>query len=280
MSCVPNIGTCSVAPPLWRMRAADLVEGANFASDQDQPPPSVVCAVAHHGRDDSLMKEEDRKFTQPEACGHCEHVAVMEVVATHSAVKAHEAETPENRFSPTISWDAGDVYELLKCPACEGVMLRSYWWHSEMDGEAPQRLYPPPERQLQGLPNAIQKALDTARKVKRIDANLFGVQLGRILEMVVHDQRAEGKSLHSRLEFLAAQQQIPDRLAQVASGLRKLRNIGAHATPGEELTPAELPIAEALCVALLEYLYAAPHLLAVVEQRLKDLKVKDPGQEP
>jgi hypothetical protein len=200
----------------------------------------------------------------------------MAIVATYSDVETHEA--PQEKPLPhTIEWDSGPIYELLKCPACGGIMLRSYLWHSELDDDAERRrLYPTAERIPSGLPKQIQDALTVAYKVKRIDANLFGVQLGRVLELVVHEQQAEGKDLHARLGFLAKSGKIPERLATMASGLRRLRNIGAHAAPGVELTPAELPMGEALCLALLEYLYTAPQLISQVEERLQRLKQASP----
>jgi len=57
----------------------------------------------------------------------------------------------------------------------------------------------------------------------------------------------------------------------VAAGIRKLRNIGAHADLGE-LTEAELPVLDGLTRAILEYVYSAPLLAREAEERLAKLK--------
>jgi hypothetical protein len=72
---------------------------------------------------------------------------------------------------------------------------------------------------------------------------------------------------------LAQKGEIPNRLVEMAQKLRILRNIGAHASLGE-LTYAETPILEALCRAILEYVYTAPNLITKVEQRIKKLTNK------
>jgi hypothetical protein len=85
------------------------------------------------------------------------------------------------------------------------------------------------------------------------------VLLGRVLELVCEDRGAKGKSLDARLKFLAKEGIIPKNLAEVAHGLRHLRNVGAHPALGE-LTPAEIPILDDLTRAILTYVYSAPIL--------------------
>jgi hypothetical protein len=80
-----------------------------------------------------------------------------------------------------------------------------------------------------------------------------------------------GESLYNRLTSLAEKCEIPTRLTEMAQQLRQLRNIGAHADLGK-LTPAEVPVLDDLCRAILEYVYTAPKLIEQVELRLKELK--------
>lgn len=220
-----------------------------------------------------MSERKEKQFSGEEQCGHCGNTAPMEILIQHSKVRSHSNDAPGML---SLEWDAGSVYELLKCPACHGIMLRSYVWHSEMPAAdvepVPVRLYPTGVRTPRGLPPEIKNAFTVAAKIKSIDANLYGVQLGRVLEMVAHNRKADGRSLQKQLQSLADRNEIPARLVEVASALRRLRNIGAHASPGEELSPAEVPILEDLCVALLEYVYTAPHLLEKVEESFARLK--------
>jgi hypothetical protein len=96
-----------------------------------------------------------------------------------------------------------------------------------------------------------------------------------MLELVCLDRKADGNFLGNKLANLAAMGEIPDKLVNVANGLKDLRNVGAHAALGE-LTEAELPILDQLTRAILEYVYSAPFLAQKAEERLRKLReVKD-----
>jgi hypothetical protein len=97
-----------------------------------------------------------------------------------------------------------------------------------------------------------------------------------MLEVVCEDRKAKGKNLYEKLKFLADQGQIPSNLVDVAHGLRRLRNIGAH-EPLEGLSSDEIPILDYLSRAILEYIYIAPSLAEQAETRLKRLKEKKSG---
>jgi hypothetical protein len=189
----------------------------------------------------------------------------MEVVATHSQV-----ERCEDRG---VNWEAGDVYQLAKCPACSGMTLRKYYYHDGYESDAMEWtiLYPATRALRPGLPNAIEKAWDAAGRVKNIDANAYGVLLRRVLELVCADRDAKGNTLNDKLGDLADKGEIPAKLVAVSRGLRRLTNVGAHAVLGE-LTPAETPILEDLSRAVLEYVYSALFLAGTAEARLAALK--------
>jgi hypothetical protein len=145
----------------------------------------------------------------------------------------------------------------------------------------PNSLYPLGEKVLRGLPRKIDAAYQAAHKVRNIDANAYGVLLGRVLDLVCEDRKASGKTLDQKLKSLAQNGEIPSKLVDVAAGVRKLRNIGAHANMGD-LTAAELPVLDDLTRAILEYVYSAPFLAKEAEKRLAKLKTKkgeDPTQE-
>ena len=213
------------------------------------------------------MKQE-KKFTVSLQCGHCGNQAPMEVVSQYSALQRYCDD------SGSMEWDAGYIYELSKCPACSGIILRRYYWHdyavdpSEIVYE---ELYPVANELPLGLPDEISKAYRAALKVRNIDANAYAVLLGRVLELVCVNRDATGDNLDNKLKNLSEKGEIPEKLVNVASGLRKLRNIGAHASVGE-LTEAEIPVLDKLTLAILDYVYSAPLLAREAESRLKKLK--------
>jgi hypothetical protein len=208
------------------------------------------------------------KFTSPLKCGLCQNTAPMKIVADYSTVREYSDEAAD------ITWDAGTLYELAQCPACDGVVLRSAFWHSgsmdpgDIDYEI---LYPTIEKGLRGLPPTIESGYKAAQRVRNIDANAYGVLLGRVLDAVCADRRASGETLDQRLRSLAQNGEIPAKLVDVASGLRRLRNIAAHANLGE-LTPAELPVLDDLTRAILEYVYSAPALANEAQRRFEQVR--------
>ena len=104
-------------------------------------------------------------------------------------------------------------------------------------------------------------------RVRKIDPNAFAVLLGRVLDAICVEQGAQGGTLNERIEYLAKQGRFPDRLADVAHRLRKLRNFGAHGDLGN-LDAQDAPLLESLCRALLMYLYTVPTLARDAQARL------------
>src|SRR5438309_313296 len=98
------------------------------------------------------MRKLRKQFTVDIRCGHCGNSAPMEVVATYSQV----TEAGDERSQ--LTWDEGHVYQLLTCPACEGVILRRYYHHdaSEPEEMRPRILYPTSQDVPVGLPDRIK----------------------------------------------------------------------------------------------------------------------------
>lgn len=206
--------------------------------------------------------------TEPFLCSHCGNKAPMLIVAKHSKIESYDDETSN------ITWDAGPFWEILECPSCERILFRKGYWHeylSEETGPEYEILYPNVPEHIRGLPKKISKAYEASQKVKSIDSNAYAVLLGRVLDLVCIDKNAEGDSLYERLKDIAEKDIMPQQLADMAHGLRQLRNIGAHADLGE-LTPAEVPILENLSKAILEYVYSAPALIQIVQSKIDALK--------
>src|SRR5664280_1434744 len=221
------------------------------------------------------MNSDKVLLTSATRCCHCGNVAPMTIAASFS-----DTVIDEDDVGPPV--EHGTIYELLKCPACKEILLRSYFWHDMMESEGEvtfKPLYPFDVRMPLGLPEPIEKAYRAAIKVRSIDANAFGVLVGRVVEMVCSDRGASGHTLHDKLKDLASRGDIPSKLVDVANKLRALRNVGAHAELGE-LTPEEVPIMEDLCRAILDYIFTAPYLAQRAEEILSRLiKRKEKGKE-
>lgn len=99
---------------------------------------------------------------------------------------------------------------------------------------------------------------------------------GNITKMEITGSVFDG-TLASMLKELADKNEIPQKLVKIASGLKDFGNIGAHAGSGE-LTQKEIPIVNALCIAILEYIYSAPYLATIAEDKLNSIKNKAKGK--
>ncbi|MCD4786516.1 MAG: DUF4145 domain-containing protein [Candidatus Eremiobacteraeota bacterium] len=196
----------------------------------------------------------------------------MEIVASYSIITnpfEFENDPLFEGHSDYTDWN------LVKCPACSGILFQKILWCNYFDPDEwkYEILYPFVAKPLEGLPDKVNKAYKEALNIRNIDCNAFAVLLGRVLDIICIDQKAEGKSLYERLKNLSEEGKIPERLMKLAHGLRDLRNIGAHADLGG-LTQGEIPILEDICRAILEYVYIAPKLLEQVEMRINKLKNK------
>jgi hypothetical protein len=213
-----------------------------------------------------MNANKEKSLTQNIKCGHCQNIAPM-------TLETKYFENDER--DPDSGIDSHTGYEICTCPVCKGVTLRSYFWHDAMDPEdvSYEILYPAAEKTQNGLPLSVRKAYEAAQNVKHIDVNAYGVLLGRVLEIVCEDRGAIGDTLDKKLKNLAEKKEIPEKLVDVATGIRRLRNIGAHASLGE-LTGQEIPILNDLTRAILDYVYSAPHLASVAASSLLALNAK------
>ncbi|MEG4378185.1 DUF4145 domain-containing protein [Microcoleus sp. M2_B4] len=199
----------------------------------------------------------------------------MDIVADYYLSTKPEDEDEYYNPQPNQGYN----YQLMLCLACKKVTLLQYFEHDCQDPEEDikvETLYPPQGVKLFDLPFSVQKAYEAAQKARAIDANAYAILLGRMLEVVCEDNKAKGKNLYDKLNFLAEKGKIPSNLVDVAHGLRMLRNIGVH-EPLEGLSSDEIPILDDLSRAILEYIYIASGLAAQAEKRLKLLKEKKSG---
>lgn len=204
------------------------------------------------------------------SCGHCGNISHMKIVGNVNDMVSEV--DPE--YGPIGEW--GTIYNILQCPACIKANIVSYDWHDGMESEddiSYNILYPKDKNTPIGLPPTILKAYKAAEKIKTIDVNAYVILLRRLLELVCIDRKANGATLALMLKDLSVKKEIPEKLVKVAKGLKDFGNIGAHASIGH-LSEREIPTVAALSSAILEYIYSAPHLATIAENKLNAIKTK------
>jgi hypothetical protein len=206
------------------------------------------------------------RYSEALECRQCENIAPMRVVG-------HVRDTVEHTYEDQPPDESGTLYQLLSCPKCHKITIRSGFWHDCMDeGEwVGKVIFPIGREGVEGLPENVSIEFRAAERVANVNANAYAVLLGRVLDAVCNDRNAVGKTLHEKLTDLAVRHEIPKNLADVAHKIRQLRNVGAHADLGN-LTSDEVPILDALCRAVLEYVYSAPKMVERVQTLIDKLK--------
>lgn len=187
------------------------------------------------------------------------------------ARQTEEHEDSSDLMSP-LKWEMGNIYQTLRCYTCGEVTFYQLSVHTGTDPEYidrsyDQTLYPNAAESPMGLPPVIQREWDAAMRIRRVSPNAFAVLLGRVLDQICTDHKAEGRFLHNRIDHLVSSGTLPEALKEVAHGLKDMRNFGAHGNLGD-LDPNDAPLLESLCRALLIYLYTVPALSLDAKKRL------------
>jgi len=217
--------------------------------------------------------KKDKYFTEIIDCTVCGNKANMEVL--DDCIIKSESYYIEHMLGQSEEATNDLHWQIVKCPACHNSLLREGWWNEMFGDETGPRfkvVFPKAikNKKINALPKDIEKAYNAAEKVKLIDSNAFAVLLGRVLDKILLEKKAEGDTLNDKLNDLAEKGLIPDTIAKAAHGLRKLRNIGAHADLGE-LTEEEIPILEEIINVILVYLYSAPDMIIQVTKKIDKL---------
>jgi hypothetical protein len=230
--------------------------------------------MSNHGAKPAVGDNRNMEITDfALECRHCANTARMEILVQKSFVEQHEDDT--DPMLP-LQWDAGFIYQVLRCYSCKDVTVYQLAVHTELDPEYIDRsydkiLYPCAPESPRALPKPVQAAWDAAMRVRKIDPNAFSVLLGRVLDVICIQENAKSGSLFKRIEHLAVERKFPEHLTKAAHGLRKLRNLGAHEDLGQ-LSESDAPLLQSLCAALLMHLYTVPALAKDAEERLEKLK--------
>jgi hypothetical protein len=144
-----------------------------------------------------------------------------------------------------------------------------YVWGRDTYEQFAEELLSPPPRDNSSIPRRVQKRLDEALQVKRINASLYAVAIGRVLETVCSEEGMTQGGLAAKLRELANARDLPGPLLDIADELRRLRNLGAHDAE-IDVVAEDVQAIEDLTESLLEYLYRGPARLAAVQAALKE----------
>lgn len=204
-------------------------------------------------------------------CCHCGNRTPHSRVFEHTGSVLYEV--IERRYYEPFN------FHCYVCGTCSGLSLLGCFAHEkpEQDDDAPPlpRLYPigpdidPPPHTVSGknpIPLSVRHAFRQAWPLRHTAPAAFANQIRRTLEFICEDQQAQGKNLYQQLEDLASKGVFPGGLADIATLVRMLGNIGSHASE-KEISIWDAELLDALFRMLLEYVYLGP-------ARVKRLKAR------
>lgn len=203
------------------------------------------------------MENQKKSKSKVRECFHCGNRAPMEIVGTYNDTIV----LGDPPYTDVVYYN----WLLLICPSCMKPTLEEIL-RTTLDQDIDEgwpvhetTLYPS-QIQVEYLPEKVKTSYQSALKVRNVELNAFAVLIGRTLDIICNERNAKGNTLYEKLNDLSSRNEIPGRLADMAQGIRVLRNIGAHADLGE-IVQEDVPILIDFCEAILEYLYKAPSRL-------------------
>jgi hypothetical protein len=188
-------------------------------------------------------------------CQHCGNKTSHIIIA--------DVQEIENLDTDEFNFDVEHYLWFTKCNTCQR--------HSLFHGldDLPEFLSSvwPKERELdEVIPKKISKGYQEAIKVKKISKPAFLLLIRKVLEILCKHEKAEGKYLYHKIQYLGNKGAIPKTLTDMAHMIRFFGNEEAHAEQ-VEISDHEIDILDDFFLAIIEYLYIAPEKI----KKLKEL---------
>ncbi len=192
-------------------------------------------------------------------------------------------------YSPSLVFDeipqpAYDVfdYAIYSCETCGALTLLGDFRNEQQEDldqfQPPlSRLFPkaaeisPPAYTVNPpspIPLEVLNAYVTAWPLRHLNPGAFANQIRRAIEFICKQKRAKGKDLYDQLKDLSNRGVLPKGLSDVAHLIRKLGNIGSHATK-KEISRWDAELLDSLFLMVIEYVYVGPARLRRLKKRMK-----------
>jgi hypothetical protein len=209
--------------------------------------------------------------------GRCNHCGIITVHITRQIYKYEDDHEIHYYMNEEKSNQTKEFAWLIQeCINCKGFLLKEWRSYESDYDDYPfydyKILYPATKTASDSLPSAVKKVFEKALNVKD-EPNSFALLAGQTLESACRYEKAQGKNLAQKLDYLVQKDRIPKTLADMAKPVRLLRNLAAH-DDEDEVTEEDVPIILEFLEAILEYLYVAPAKIKAVEARLRKKTTK------
>jgi uncharacterized protein DUF4145 len=203
-------------------------------------------------------------------CYHCANTVPLRRVGAYKGQQLFE-HFDGQRFNEDF------FYNLYQCPTCRGISVYGDFVKSpERKNFAARLIYPRgahllPEphkvASLDCVPARIVKLYEEVWPLRHVAPNAFAGQIRRALEMICHEQKAQGKNLFQQLENLVALGTFPGYFAEITDLMRHVGNLGAHGGD-EDVDFWDAELLDDFFRSVVEYVYIAPSKIQRLKKRI------------
>jgi hypothetical protein len=205
-------------------------------------------------------------------CGHCGNKTPhAQQFAYRHTVLVDETEDGQ-KFYDDYDWVA------YVCATCGSLSLFGKFDHENVEGMEKYKLYPkgssllPPSHMMspaQPIPKKIYALYEEVWPLRHRSPSAFIGQVRRLLEYICKDKKASGADLFSKLKDLVSKGIFPGYFKEITDLMRKVGNLGAHASDAE-LSIWDAELIDEFFRSVLEYVYIALAKIKRMEERIKE----------
>ena len=212
-------------------------------------------------------------------CSHCGNRTPHTLKFQYEAILLYDELDDETKWTEPYTWLA------YTCGTCHALNIFGAFYgidtHPQHIGQT--KLYPrgesflPPPHTLspnQPVPQNVVKLYTEIWPLRHRAPVAFIGQIRRLLEYICTDQGSTGSDLHKKLQDLANKGTLPGYFQQISDLLRKVGNLGAHATD-TELSRWDAELIDEFFRSILDYVYIAPARIRRMEERLRSHEEAD-----
>ena len=178
-------------------------------------------------------------------------------------------------FSPSGDKIYTQDYTIVyKCPTCSNLTIKSFIadeideFSGEINMDYIHTIYPTQKEFPEDMPETITKIYKEALRVKKISPISFSILIRKGLEALCEAQGATGRNLKERLLSIIKKMELPSKFVEMIDSMRLLGNKSVHEIDFT-ITNKQAESLDYFFIAIIEYVYIAPHKLAEIQKSLK-----------
>jgi len=202
-------------------------------------------------------------------CTHCGNKTTQALKGECSHLHIEDGSSRHFFFTQCLTCADGLIYRLIDPNGSSMPSLS----HGNFQLKNYELVWPVAKKLHCCVPEKISRIYSEAAAIKLLAPNAFANQIRRCLEAICHDRGATHHILAKNLKELAERGEIPNTLSEMSDVLRKLGNIGSHASD-EEISPAYVEVIDEFLSAIIEYVYIAPHKVSEFKKTLDLVQTK------